>query len=65
MPELSSSGSIPSLIGLNLTALGFGPAILDFMPFNGTESIDPSADEVCVLPCSLIRPIVEESLESP
>ena len=65
MPELSSSGSIPSLIGLNLTALGFGLAILDFIPFNGTESIDPSADEVLVLPGSIAGTFVGETRESP
>ena len=55
------------MLELGLTALGFGLDILvlDFYPLDGTESIDPSADEVSVLPCSPIGSIVGETRESP
>ena len=66
--DLSSSTGCPSLLGLiihGLSALGFGLVILDFFPFNGTESLGPSADEVLVLPGSIAGTFVGETRESP
>lgn len=62
----------PSLIGHDLIGLRmalsfccFGIAFLAFRPFDGTESIDPSAEEVLVLPSSAPRADVRDARESP
>ena len=63
---LLSNGSSPSLLGLailGLTGLNFGLAIFYYYPFDGAESLDPSADEVLMPPGYTV--VVGETHKSP